>query len=79
MGQFVVVEDPGHEAVVPVALAPEELDYRAYASVDAVNLGILGDGLERDLGRGLVFQPFCTPFTPSPGLRPPSPPGRGLG
>ena len=61
MGQFVGVEDPGHEAVVPVALAPEELDCRTHAGVNVVNLGILGDGFERDLGRGLVFQAIAYP------------------
>jgi len=61
MGKFVVVEDRGHEAFVPAALAPAELHCRAYAGVNAVNLGIVGDGFERDVRRGLVFQAIPHP------------------
>jgi len=61
MGQFVVVENRCHEGVVPAAFAPEELDGRAYAGVGAVNLGIVGDGLERDVRRCLAPQAIPYP------------------
>ena len=69
MGQFVGVEDHCHEAVVPAALVQAELDCLAYADVGAVNLGIVDEGLERDVRRGLALQaipyPLLYPHTAS--------------
>jgi len=79
MGQFVIVENRGHEAVVPVALAPEELDGLAMQAWMLSISGLLAMDLSATWGAVLCFKPFHTPVIPSPGLRPPSPTGRGLG
>ena len=79
MGQFVGVEDHCHEAVVPAALAPAELDCQAYADVALSISGLLTKDLSVTCGAVLRLKPFHTPVIPSPGLRPPSPPGRGSG